>query len=116
MKRLKTIVTLGAALLSGMMFAQAPAFVRGADVSWCTEMEASGKRFYNAAGEQTEMMTLLRQCGLEAVRLRVWVNPETAYGKWSDKSDVLAISSPIPADRASLQHGRHSAPAPLSKL
>lgn len=90
MKRLKTIVTLGAALLSGMMFAQAPAFVRGADVSWCTEMEASGKHFYNAAGEQTEMMTLLRQCGLEAVRLRVWVNPETAYGKWSDKADVLA--------------------------
>ena len=69
--------------------AQAPAFARGADVSWCTEMEASGKQFYNTAGQPTELMALLRECGMNAVRLRVWVNPERAYGAWSDKADVL---------------------------
>lgn len=64
-------------------------FARGADVSWCTEMEAGGKCFYNAQGTETEMMTLMRQIGMTAVRLRVWVNPEKAYGAWSDKADVL---------------------------
>jgi len=69
---------------------QAQTFVRGADVSWCTEMEADGKKFYDANGTETELMKLLRLSGLNAVRLRVWVNPETGYGAWSDKADVLA--------------------------
>lgn len=70
--------------------AQTTTFARGADVSWCTEMEAGGKRFYNAQGTQTELMTLMKQIGMNAIRLRVWVNPETNYGAWSDKADVLA--------------------------
>lgn len=70
--------------------AQTTTFTRGADVSWCTEMEAGGKRFYNAQGTQTELMTLMKQIGMNAIRLRVWVNPETNYGAWSDKADVLA--------------------------
>lgn len=77
--------------------AQAPAFARGADVSWCTEMEAGGKQFYNANGQQTELMTLLNQIGMNAIRLRVWVNPETAYGPWSDKADVLAKARRVKA-------------------
>ena len=68
----------------------ATSFARGADVSWCTEMEADGKRFYNANGEETELMTLMKQIGMNAIRLRVWVNPEKAYGPWCDKADVLA--------------------------
>ena len=67
-----------------------PAFALGADVSWCTEMEASGKNFYNASGQKTELMALMKQLGMNAIRLRVWVNPENAYGAWSDKADVLA--------------------------
>ena len=69
--------------------AQGIGFARGADVSWCTEMEADGKHFYNAQGIETELMTLMRQIGMTAVRLRVWVNPEKVYGAWSDKADVL---------------------------
>lgn len=65
-------------------------FACGADVSWCSEMEADGKRFYNAAGEETEMMALMKQIGMNAIRLRVWVNPEKAYGAWCNKADVLA--------------------------
>ena len=69
--------------------AQTPTFARGADVSWCTEMENDGKKFYNAEGTETELMALLRQTGLNAIRLRVWVNPKNEYGPWCDKSDVL---------------------------
>ncbi|MBQ9667499.1 MAG: glycosyl hydrolase 53 family protein [Prevotella sp.] len=80
------VITFAACCLS----TQAQSFVRGADVSWCTEMEADGKKFYDANGTETELMQLLRLSGLNAVRLRVWVNPEKAYGAWSDKADVLA--------------------------
>lgn len=72
------------------MSAAAQTFVCGADVSWCTEMEADGKKFYDKNGQETELMTLMRQTGMNAVRLRVWVNPEVDYGAWCDKADVLA--------------------------
>lgn len=70
--------------------AQTMDFVRGADVSWCTEMEADGKKFYDANGTETELMKLMKGIGMNAIRLRVWVNPEEGYGAWSDKADVLA--------------------------
>lgn len=68
-------------------------FVRGADVSWCTEMEADGKDFYNAQGEQRECIALMKEIGLNAIRLRVWVNPENAYGPYCDAADVLVKAS-----------------------
>ena len=76
-------------LLSTTIDAQSN-FVRGADASWCTEMEDSGRKFYNADGQETELFALLKQIGMNAVRLRVWVNPEGyGYGAWCDKDDVL---------------------------
>lgn len=65
-------------------------FVRGADISWCTEMEASGRTFQNAQGQEMELCALLKEIGMNAVRLRVWVNPQGyGYGTWCDKADVL---------------------------
>ena len=79
----KTLTTLLAALLTSAVAAQtATTFARGADVSWCTEMEADGKKFYDANGQETEMMALMKQIGMNAIRLRVWVNPEKEYGPW----------------------------------
>ena len=63
-------------------------FAKGADVSWLTQMESEGLSFKNAAGETTECMTLLRdECGVNAIRLRVWVNPVEG---WNNVDDVLA--------------------------
>ena len=78
--------------LLGMVFfgVRAESFVSGADVSWCTEMEADGRLFYNKAGEETELFELMEQIGMSAVRLRVFVDPENGYGPWCDKADVLA--------------------------
>lgn len=59
---------------------------RGADVSWITEMEAAGVQFYNAGGTAVDGLKLLHGLGMDAVRLRVWVNP--ARG-WCNKNDVL---------------------------
>lgn len=61
-------------------------FAYGADVSWITQMEASGKKFYNNAGTQMECMTLLKSLGINSIRLRVWVNPT---GGWNNAADVL---------------------------
>ena len=69
---------------------QSSTFALGADVSWCTEMESTGKYFYNANGQKTEIMALMKQIGMNAIRLRVWVNPDDTYGPWSNKADVLA--------------------------
>ena len=32
-------------------------FAKGADVSWVTQMEASGIKFYNSTGNETELIT-----------------------------------------------------------
>ena len=65
-------------------------FAKGADISWVTEMEADGVRFYNQKGEETDCFLLMNELGMNAVRLRVWVNPENSYGNWSDQADVVA--------------------------
>ena len=61
-------------------------FAKGADVSWLTQMEKEGCKFYNAGGSETECMTLLRDLGMNAIRLRVWVNPADG---WCNKNDVV---------------------------
>lgn len=61
-------------------------FVKGADISWLTEMEAAGRKFYNNAGVEKECMQLLKDLGMNAIRLRVWVNPSSG---WNNTADVL---------------------------
>ena len=61
-------------------------FCKGADVSWVTQMESSGKKFYNSAGTETECMTLLKSLGMNSIRLRVWVNPTDG---WCNTADLL---------------------------
>ena len=62
-------------------------FAKGADISWLTEMETAGKKFYNSTGTETECMQLLKSIGMNTIRLRVWVNPTSAY---NNKADVVA--------------------------
>lgn len=61
-------------------------FVRGADVSWVTQMESEGIKFYNEEGVETECMALLKEYDINAIRLRVWVNPADG---WNNIDDVL---------------------------
>ncbi len=64
-------------------------FARGADVSWLTAMEHQGLKFRTpgADGQEKELMQLLREnCGVNSIRLRVWVNP--AEG-WNNIDDVV---------------------------
>lgn len=89
MKRLLITALLLTALT--VVQAQSTTFARGADISWCTEMEADGQKFYNADGIETDIFALMKEIGMSAIRLRVWVNPtKYGYGAWCDKADVIA--------------------------
>lgn len=64
-------------------------FACGADVSWITQMEAEGYKFYTPGVERKPMecMQLLKDyCGVNSIRLRVWVNPEE---HWNSIEDVV---------------------------
>lgn len=66
----------------------AATFAKGADISWVTEMEHNGMKFYNAAGVETDCFQLMKDLGLNAIRLRVWVDPKE-HGNWCNKEDVV---------------------------
>lgn len=61
-------------------------FAKGADVSWVTQMESEGVKFYTRGGEPSECMSLLKSYGMNSIRLRVWVDPNDG---WCAKEDVL---------------------------
>lgn len=63
-----------------------PAYAKGADISWCTEMESKGRNFYTSDGTKTECTALMQKIGCNAIRLRVWVNPSDG---WCGKEDVI---------------------------
>lgn len=63
-----------------------PFFAKGADVSWLTQMEASGIKFYNSIGTEKECMQLMKDLGMNSIRLRVWVNPSDG---WCNSADLL---------------------------
>ncbi len=50
-------------------------FAYGADVSWLPQMEAHGYIFKNSSGVQMDCLAILKEKGINAVRLRTWVNP-----------------------------------------
>lgn len=61
-------------------------FAKGADISWITQMEATGVKFYSSAGVETECVKLMKSLGMNSIRLRVWVNPTDG---WCNKEDLL---------------------------
>lgn len=68
---------------------ETPAFAYGADVSWVSEMEAGGKGFKKQDGSTADIFEVLKDVGINSIRLRVWVNPT---GGWSGKDDVVALA------------------------
>jgi arabinogalactan endo-1,4-beta-galactosidase len=62
-------------------------FAKGADVSWITQMEAGGVKFKNSAGTQQDLLQILKDKGINSIRLRVWVNPANG---WCNTADMVA--------------------------
>jgi len=78
------------------IFAQTQAiqvFAKGADVGWLPQMEATGYTFYDADGRPKECLQLLKDRGMNSIRLRVFVNPsdDKASGHCS-KAETIAMA------------------------
>jgi len=71
----------------------ATAFSKGADVGWLPQMEATGYKFYDADGSQKDCLQLLKDRGMNTIRLRVFVNPsnDKASGHCS-KAETVAMA------------------------
>lgn len=62
-------------------------FAKGADISWITEMESAGRKFYDSTGAEQDVIRILKDLGMNTIRLRVWVNPANG---WNGVNDVVA--------------------------
>ncbi len=92
---MKNLFSLIAILLSNLLFAQTKenTFAKGADVGWLPQMEATGYKFYDTKGQETDCLQLLKDLGMNSIRLRVWVNPsdDKASGHCS-KEETIAMA------------------------
>lgn len=88
MKKISCI-TLFLALVLSVAAQDKERFWLGADLSGTTMIEKMGTKLYNHKGEERENTQLMKELGLNAVRLRIWVNPKNG---WCSKEDALILA------------------------
>ena len=68
-------------------------FAKGADISWLPQMEASGYTFYSDNGVAEDCFKILKDHGINSIRLRTWVNPsENKASGHCSKEETLAMA------------------------
>ena len=65
----------------------------GADISSLTVLTNKGKTFYNKQGEKQSLMPMLKEMGVNSVRLRVLVNPADKNYNWSYARNLANIAA-----------------------
>ncbi|QUL57106.1 glycosyl hydrolase 53 family protein [Paenibacillus tritici] len=73
-------------------------FSKGADISWLPQLEALGYKFYNDDGQEQDLLQILKDHGIDSIRIRAWVNPsdDPANGHNSTE-EVVALASRVSA-------------------
>ena len=73
--------------------AQHNGFAKGADISWLPQMEATEYKFYSDQGIGQDCFRILKDHGINTIRLRTWVNPsnDKASGHCS-KAETVAMA------------------------
>ncbi len=68
-------------------------FVKGADISWLPQMEATGYKFYSDEGQEQDCFQILKEHGINAIRLRTWVNPsDDKFSGHCSKDETVAMA------------------------
>lgn len=62
-------------------------FMRGGDLSFLPEIETYSQLFYDSAGNQKDMLDILKEAGCNAVRLRLWHTPESDHSGLAEVTD-----------------------------
>lgn len=57
-------------------------FAKGADIGWLNQLEDKGVKWQNDSGVQEDALQILKDHGINSVRLRVFVNPPSNY-QWT---------------------------------
>jgi len=92
MQKINIIITALILIVSGYAKAQKP-FAKGADIGWLPQMEATGYQFYNDDGKPEDCLKILKDHGINSIRLRTWVNPnnDKSIGHCS-KDETVAMA------------------------
>jgi arabinogalactan endo-1,4-beta-galactosidase len=68
-------------------------FAKGADIGWLQQMEATGYKFYNDDGKEEDCLKILKDHGINTVRLRTWVNPsDNRASGHNSKDETVAMA------------------------
>ncbi|MBO6221615.1 MAG: glycosyl hydrolase 53 family protein, partial [Bacteroidales bacterium] len=65
-------------------------FAKGADISWASEMLSKGITFKDGKGAEG-IFPVLKNLGMNSIRLRVWVNP-IGGSSWSGQADLVNMA------------------------
>lgn len=72
-------------------------FIMGADISTIHEIQESGRKFYDLDGNEKPLMEILKENGVNWIRLRVWNDPRDEQGNWygagnTNKENVIIMA------------------------
>jgi arabinogalactan endo-1,4-beta-galactosidase len=70
-----SFLTIAVSYISNAQTVTTPTFSKGGDVSWLPQMEVTGYKFYDIDGTEKDGLQLLKDRGMNTIRLRVFVNP-----------------------------------------
>ncbi|KSB90751.1 arabinogalactan endo-1,4-beta-galactosidase [Caulobacter vibrioides] len=77
-------------------------FLLGADITWIPQDEADGAQFF-AGGRRQDILAILGEAGFNAIKIRVFVNPENGYSErrktdpWAGLAQTVAMAKRIKA-------------------
>jgi arabinogalactan endo-1,4-beta-galactosidase len=61
-----------------------PAFISAVDISAFPEIELTNPVFYNSENKQEEFLIILKNSGVNTIRLRLWVNPANGHSGFEE--------------------------------
>lgn len=68
-------------------------FAKGADISWLPQMEATGYVFYDENGQEEDCFKILKDHGINAIRLRTFVDPsDDPFSGHCSKDETVAMA------------------------
>lgn len=67
--------------------------IYGVDLGWASQLESMGYRWLNESGKETDILEASKELGVNAVRLRIFVNPprEAFWQKQEDETCMLGF-------------------------
>ncbi|MBR2563298.1 MAG: glycosyl hydrolase 53 family protein [Paenibacillus sp.] len=66
-------------------------YVRGVDISTLTAIEDKGGKYIDRNGTERDLLDILKDRGVNYVRLRLWNDPQKSGG-YNDKADVIRMA------------------------